>query len=155
MTKLQQLLSDQNPASWEAAFKNFVEHGNTPTDEWLWEWLWFRIKWNDDGFSLFALGNTPVQTRLKGLNIVVTVGDNQKKRYVAVKIYESNPYHPDFDEMVQVSDKEWRFPSVGNPYIDEPMYKIWEKWLFCKLLNIAFEERGGMAFLIEQMHKNG
>ena len=68
-------------------------------------------------------------------------------------MFQSNPYHPDFWEIVQVSEEEWRFPSIGNPYIDEPIYKVWEKILFAKLLNIALEEHKGLDFLIERSRR--
>jgi hypothetical protein len=150
---LEKLLIDSNPASWEVAFRDYVQTGKVSVDDWLWEWLWCRMKWPDERFSLFHKGNVVMQTQLFGVNILIESGDIDKRRYVEVKMYEANAYHPDFMELEQVTEMEWRFPSVGNPYLDEPNYIQWEKMLFCKLGNIIFEEKKGLDFLIERSRR--
>ena len=68
-------------------------------------------------------------------------------------MFENNPYHPDFCEMAQVEEHEWRFPAIGNPYLDEPMYKKWEKILFAKLFNRVFNDLKGLDLLIEHSRR--
>lgn len=151
--ELQKLLADNNPASWEIAFRDFVQSSRIAIDDWLWQWLWCRIKWPNKDYSLFYHENILVEAELLGLTVLVKVGDNKQRRYVQVSLFKNNPYHPDFDELIQVSEKAWRFSSIGNPYLDEPNYRWWEKMLFCKLLNIGLEERKGLDFLIEQLRR--
>ncbi|BDS13971.1 hypothetical protein [Aureispira anguillae] len=150
---LDSLLADTNLASWEVAFRDYVQSGKVAIDDWLWKWLWFRIQWPSEDYSLFYNENTLIKAELFEVAIVVTVGDTNKRRYVQVSFFKENPYHPEFEELVQVEEQEWRFSSIGNPYIDEPNYKQWERLLFCKLINKALEERKGLDFLIEQVRR--
>ncbi|MCH2023726.1 MAG: hypothetical protein MK207_14720 [Saprospiraceae bacterium] len=147
--ELNQLLIDNNPVSWELAFQDFVKAGTVSVDDWFWEWLYLRITWPDEDFSLFCKGNIIVKTQIFGINLLIETGDNNKRRFVQVTMYENNPYHPDFFEIAQVSELEWRFPSSGNPFLDEPKYRLWEKYLFSKLLNYVFIDKKGLDFLIE------
>ncbi len=148
--ELEQLLADNNSLSWEIAFRDYVQSGKVAVDDWLWQWLWCRLNWPDENFSLFYKGNILLDASLFGVNIIIETGDINQRRYVQIKIYEANPYHPDFLELAQVGEWEWRFPSVGNPYLDEPNYKQWEKLLFCKLTNLILEHKKGLDFLIER-----
>lgn len=150
MNKLQEQLSKNSPAIWEQSFEQFVKNGQVAIEDWLWEWLWYRIIWPETTYSLFHAENMLVAAPIFGLNVLINVGDNNKRRFISVKIFEHNPYHPDFGELVQVEEHEWRFPAIGNPYIDEPNYKEWEKQLFCKLVYTAFGERGGLDFLAKK-----
>ncbi|MDC0231169.1 hypothetical protein OAK19_04320 [Aureispira] len=150
---IDQLLIDNNPASWERAFRDYVKTGNMSVDDWLWQWLYLRIMWPDQDFSLFYKGNILVKTQIFGVNLIVETGDNNKRRFVQVTMYKKNSYHPEFFEVAQVAELEWRFPSSGNPFLDEPKYKIWEKYLFFKLLNYAFIEKKGLDFLIEHSRR--
>jgi len=151
--ELEELLKKENPAHWEAAFRDFVQNGNVAIDDFLWQWLWNRIAWTNDDYSLFYNKEPLLKANIFGVTITITVGDEKKKRFVEVSLFESNPYHPDFEEIVVVGEHEWRFSSIGNPYLDEPNYKFWEQALFCKLVNIALEERKGLDFLIERSRR--
>lgn len=150
MNEVQQQLSQNNPEIWQQSFEQFVKNGNTTVEDWLWQWLWCRMDWPDTTYSLFQANNLLLFAPIFGVNVRIEVGENNKRRLVLVKLFESNPYHPDFEELVQVEEHEWRFPAVGNPYIDEPNYKQWEVQLFCKLVYTAFGERGGMDFLVKR-----
>lgn len=151
--ELEKLLQKDDPAHWEVAFRDYVQQGSTSIDKFLWQWLWNRIAWSNDDYSLFYNKEPLVKANIFGVTLTITVGDENKRRYVEVSLFESNPYHPDFEEIVVVGDHEWRFSSIGNPYLDEPNYKFWEKALFCKLVNIALEERKGFDFLIERSRR--
>lgn len=151
--ELEELLQKEDPAHWEAAFRDFVQHGTTPVDDFLWQWLWSRITWTNDDYSLFYNKEPLLKANIFEVTITITVGYENKRRFIEVSLFESNPYHPDFEEIVAVGKHEWRFSSIGNPYIDEPNYKFWEQALFCKLVNIALEERKGLDFLIERSRR--
>lgn len=151
--ELEELLQKEDPAHWEAAFRDHVQQGAIPVDVFLWQWLWNRIVWSNDDYSLFYNKEPLVKANIFGITVTIRVGDEKKRRYVEVSLFESNPYHPDFEEIVVVGEHEWRFSSIGNPYLDEPNYKFWEKALFCKLVNIALEERKGLDFLIERSRR--
>ncbi len=151
--ELEELLQKEDPAHWEVAFRDYVQSGKVAIDNFLWQWLWERVTWSEEAYSLFYNNAPLVKANIFGITVTITVGDQNKRRFVNVSLFESNPYHPDFEEFVIVDDKEWRFSSIGNPYIDEPNYKFWEKALFCKLVNVAFEERKGLDFLIERSRR--
>lgn len=151
--ELNKLLKDNNPASWEMAFRDYVESGKTAIDDWIWQWLWARIEWPSTENSLFYHENVLLNATLFGLTIMVQGGDLKKRRYVQITLYKDNPYHPDFSELVQVEEAGWRFASIGNPYIDAPNYEWWEKMLFCELMNTGLEHRKGLDFLIENFRR--
>ncbi|MFT5647209.1 MAG: hypothetical protein ACI976_001898 [Aureispira sp.] len=150
---LEKSLQQENPAYWEAAFRDFVQNGSVAIDDFLWQWFWNRITWSNGAYSLFYNKEPLLKANLFGVTITITVGDENKRRFVEVSLFESNPYHPDFEEIVAVKKHESRFSSIGNPYIDEPNYQFWEKALFCKLVNTALEERKGLDFLIERSRR--
>lgn len=151
--ELEELLQKENPAHWEAAYRDFVQNGTTPVDDFLWQWIWNRITWTDDDYSLFYNKEPLLKAHLFEVTITITVGHENKRRFIELSMFESNPYHPDFEEIVAVGKHEARFSSIGNPYLDEPNYKFWEQALFCKLVNTAFEERKGLDFLIERSRR--
>lgn len=151
--ELEEILQKEDPAYWEAAFRDFVQNGTVSIDDFLWQWLWYRVTWSNGDYSLFYNKKPLLKANLFGVSITITVGDENKRRFVEVSLFESNPYHPDFEEIVAVEKHESRFSSIGNPYIDEPNYKFWEQALFCKLVNIALEERKGLDFLIERSRR--
>lgn len=153
MEKLQKLLQDKENASWEIGFRDYVHTGKVAIDDFLWEWLYERIEWPDEDFSIFSKDNIYVQTNFLGVNIVIRTGDENQRRFVHTAMFVSNAYHPDFEVTAQVTEAEWRFPSVGNPYIDAPNYRWWEQLLFCKLLRRTFEDEQGLDFLIEQIRR--
>ena len=150
---LEESLQQKDPAYWEAAFRDFVQNGSVAIDDFLWQWLWNRITWSNGDYSLFYNKEPLLKANLFGVTVTITVGDENKRRFVEVSLFESNPYHPDFEEIVAVKKYEARFSSIGNPYIDEPNYQFWEKALFCKLVNTALEERKGLDFLIERSRR--
>lgn len=150
---LEESLQQKDPAYWEAAFRDFVQNGSVAIDDFLWQWLWNRITWSNEDYSLFYNKEPLLKANLFGVTITITVGDENKRRFVEVSLFESNPYHPDFEEIVAVKKHAARFSSIGNPYIDEPNYQFWEKALFCKLVNTALEERKGLDFLIERSRR--
>ena len=150
---LEKALKDSNPASWELSFRYFVQEGSLSVADWLWEWLYQRINWPDEAFSIFYKGNVLIESQIFGINVLVETGDNKKRRFLTLTMFENNPYHPDFCEMAQVEEQEWRFPAVGNPYLDEPMYKIWEKILLAKLFNKVFHDLKGLDLLIEHSRR--
>jgi len=151
--ELEALLKKEDPAYWEEAFRDFVQKGIVAIDDFLWQWLWNRITWANKDYSLFYNKKPLVKANLFGVTITIMVGDENKRRFVEVSLFESNSYHPDFEEIVAVGKHEWRFSSIGNPYLDEPNYQFWEQALFCKLVNIALEERKGLDFLIERSRR--
>jgi hypothetical protein len=153
MEALELLIKDTDPSSWEVGFRDFVQSGKVAVDNFLWSWIWHRIDWPEVDYSLFHNENIYIKSAFLGINVLVKTGDNKHRRFVHVALFESNPYHPDFEEVVQVEETQWRFPSIGNPFIDQPNYKWWEKMLFCKLLHQALADRGGMDFLIEQIRR--
>ena len=51
--KLEELLQKEDPAYWEAAFRDFVQNGSVAIDEFIWQWLWYRITWSNGDYSLF------------------------------------------------------------------------------------------------------
>lgn len=150
---LEELLQKEDPAYWEAAFRDFVQNGTVAIDDFLWQWLWNRITWSNGDYSLFYNKEPLLKASLFGVTITITVGDENKRRFVEVSLFESNPYHPDFEEIVAVKKHAARFSSIGNPYLDGPNYTFWEQALFCKLVNIALEERKGLDFLIERSRR--
>ncbi|CAA6829103.1 MAG: Unknown protein [uncultured Aureispira sp.] len=150
---LEELLQKEDPAYWEAAFRDFVQNGTVAIDDFLWQWLWNRITWSNGDYSLFYTKEPLLKASLFGVTITITVGYENKRRFVEVSLFESNPYHPDFEEIVAVKKHAARFPSIGNPYLDGPNYTFWEQALFCKLVNIALEERKGLDFLIERSRR--
>jgi hypothetical protein len=151
--ELEELLQKEDPAYWEAAFRDFVQNGSVPIDVFIWQWLWYRVTWSNGDYSLFYNKEPLLKANLFGLSISITVGDENKRRFIEMSMFESNPYHPDFEEIVAVKKHAARFSSIGNPYLDEPNYKFWEQALFCKLVNIALEERKGLDFLIERSRR--
>lgn len=151
--ELEEILQKEDPAYWEAAFRDFVQNGSVSIDDFLWQWLWYRVTWSNGDYSLFYNKKPLLKANLFGVSITITVGDENKRRFIEVSLFENNPYHPDFEEIVAVEQHESRFSSIGNPYIDEPNYKFWEQALFCKLVNIALEERKGLDFLIERSRR--
>jgi len=153
MDDLEQLLADNDPSLWELALQDFVRKGKIAIDEFLWKWLWNRVTWPDPEYSIFYNKRQLVNTKFFGTSIEIFTGEKDKRRFAEIRMFESNPYHPDFEEVVFVSENAWRFYSVGNPFIDEPNYEWWEKMLFCKLLNQAFEDRKGLDFLIERSRR--
>jgi hypothetical protein len=88
-----------------------------------------------------------------GVQVVVKVGHAAKKRYMQLCCFEGNPYHPSFEAQRAVSDLEWRFPSSGDPFIDDVNYEYWEKLLFCKLFCQVLEKESGLDFLIERARR--
>jgi hypothetical protein len=147
-------LKQTDHAIWEKSFRTaVVEKGKAAIDEWLWTWLWERVAWPDEGYSLFKAGNILLEAAIFKVRVLVEVGHQGKRRYIRVRLYENNPYHPDFDEWLEVGASEWRFPSFGNPYLDKENYSYWEEMLFCKLMNQAFEEKKGLDFLIERSRR--
>lgn len=147
-------LQKQEPSAWEKSFRTVVvQESIVAIDDWLLQWLWERIEWPERQYSLFKSGNVLLDAAIFQVRIVVEVGHEAKKRYIHVRFFEGNPYHPDFEEWLEVSQQEWRFPSFGNPFLDEPNYEFWEKMLFCKLLHQALEEKKGLDFLIERSRR--
>lgn len=153
MENLQTLLQDNQPASWEIGFQEYVRTGRVAIDDFLWEWLYERIEWPDKEYSIFNKDNIYVQTNFLGVNITIRTGDIRQRRFVHTAMFVSNAYHPDFEVTAQVEENKWRFPSVGNPFIDEPNYRWWEQMLFCKLLRQTFEDHKGLDFLIEHIRR--
>ncbi len=147
-------LAGTDPAVWEESFRTAVQQEAVAIDDWLWTWLWERIDWQEGAsHSLFKSGNVLLDASIFKVRVLVEVGHKAKYRYIHVRLFEGNPYHPDFEEWLEVSQAEWRFPSFGNPYLDEPNYKYWEGMLFCKLLNQVLEEQKGLDFLIERSRR--
>lgn len=152
--ELEDLLASADSADWERAYQGYVQSGKIAIDDWLLQWLWERVVWPSKDYSIFYPGNVLIKSSLLGVQIQVTLGDVNKRRYVQLKLFKSNPYHPDFLENAEVSEAEWRFPAIGNPFIDQPNYERWEKLLFCKLLNLVLTERKGLERLIEMMRRH-
>lgn len=151
--ELEDWLSDEKLESWEQSYRDYVLSNKLGIDDWIWQWLWFRIKWPSEEYSLFYKENVLIYAGLFDVTVEVRVGDIDKRRYVQLNIYKTNPYHPDVEVLAQVDESEWRFSSVGNPFIDDENYKNWEKLLFCKLLNRTLEEAKGLDFLIEHFRR--
>ena len=149
--ELDKLLKDKDPSSWEIAYRDYVQNGRAAIDDFLWSWIWYRIEWPEVDYSLFNKDNVYIKCNFLGINILVHTGDDNQRRFVRIAMYESNPYHPDFETIEQVSEEAWRFESIGNPFIDRPNYKWWEQMLFCKLLRQGLDDRKGLDFLIEQI----
>lgn len=146
-------LEKKEASAWEQSFRTVVQGGEVSVDAWLWHWLWQRIDWPERQHSLFKAGNVLLDAVIFKVRVLVEVGHQSKFRYIHVRLFEGNPYHPDFEEWLEVSKQEWRFPSFGNPFLDEENYEFWEKMLFCKLFNQALEEKKGLDFLIERSRR--
>lgn len=146
-------LAEKEQSAWEQSFRTGVQKGTVSIDDWLWCWLWERIDWPERQHSLFKTGNVLLDAVIFNVRVLAEVGHEGKARYVHLRLFEGNPYHPDFEEWLEVGAHEWRFPSFGNPFFDEPNYEFWEKTLFCKLLNQALEEKKGLDFLIERSRR--
>ncbi|MGH1336542.1 MAG: hypothetical protein ACRBFS_10470 [Aureispira sp.] len=146
-------LEKTEPSAWEQSFRTAVQQGEVAIDDWLWHWLWKRIDWPERQHSLFKAGNVLLDAVIFEVRVLVEVGHQSKFRYIHVRLFEGNPYHPDFEEWLEVSKQERRFPSFGNPFLDEENYEFWEKMLFCKLFNQALEEKKGLDFLIERSRR--
>ena len=111
-------------------------NGNISIDEWIWTWLNNRIKWPSADYSIFKNDTIIIDVEMFRVRLVVETGNFNKRRFIIGKIFTDNPYHPTFQERVDIAEHEWRFSSVGNPFIDEPNYLIWEQLVFAKLFNI-------------------
>ena len=102
---INKLLADKEASSWEIAYRDYVQSGRVAIDDFLWTWIWNRLNWPEGDYSLFHADNTYIQCNFLGINILVVVGDAKQRRFVRLMMYESNPYHPDFDEMMQVKQE--------------------------------------------------
>lgn len=153
MEELEQMMSSKDPASWEQAYLDLVESGKVGIDEWILSWLWHRVEWPGKDYSIFR-GADFIVTSILRVNIVIRAGFKQKIRHAEVIIYTSNREQPDFYEFNAVGDDEWRFPSIGNPYLDEINYRWWEQYLLCKLIAEILIEKKGLDMLIESVRRN-
>jgi len=146
---LEELLGSNKRADWEMAHLHFVVNGRVGIDEWIWSWLYHRIQWTSEDYSVFRNETVLIDVAMFGVHLQVETGNFNKRRFVVVKMFEGNPYHPEFQERIDIEEHEWRFSSIGNPFIDQPNYTLWEQLVFAKLLNRAMEERKGLDLLIE------
>lgn len=151
LQNLVQQLSKEQPSVWEQSLHSTVSKNLISINEWLNCWLLCRIKWPDTDFSLFYSGTKIIDCSLFGIHIQLSSGDKNKIRFLTLTLFKDNPYHPDFETKAEIAAHEWRFPSVGNPYIDEPNYKQWEKMVFAKLFYKLWYVQNGMDFLIENL----
>ena len=143
-------LAQDDPTIWEESYQKHVLHGTVDDGDWVNQWLWSRMTLPEQPYSLF---NTPlpiVEAKCFETDVVVHAIARGKDRLVELQVFGSNPYQPDFHGIAEVAPEERRFPSVGNPFIDEPNYKLWERWLLAKLLNEILEAQEGRAFLIDR-----
>lgn len=146
-------LEKNDPSAWERSFRTTIQRGAVAIDKWLWHWLWYRIEWPDRQYSLFKKGKILLDASIFSAQVVVKVGHHAKKRNIQFCCFEGNPYHPNFEARAEASDLEWRFPSSGNPFIDDKNYEYWEKLLFCKLFYQVLEDEKGLDFLIERARR--
>lgn len=152
-------LGQEDPAWWEESYRKQVLTGTITDEEWWCTWLSHRLTLPSESYSLFNVEKPVIQVNWMGTGVVVQPNSEGKDRLVTMQVFGDNPYHPDFEYDAVVSAEERRFPSVGNPFIDEPNYKQWERWLFAKLLHVILEEQKGLLFLVEryrqQFHQRG
>ncbi len=152
-------LVKEDPGAWEESYRQQVLAGATTDEEWWYTWLWHRMILPEEKHSLFNTEKPIIQAQWMGTKIVVQPNCEGKTRLVMVQIFGDNPYHPDFEYHAAVSEEERRFPSIGNPFIDEPNYKQWEKLLLVKLLNSVLDDQKGLTFIIDryrqQFHHHG
>lgn len=146
---LEELLVSTKRVDWEMAHLHFVVSGKVSIDEWLWHWLVNRIQWPSSDYSIFRNDTVIIDVAMFGVHLQVETGNFNKRRFLIVKMFTGNPYHPDFQERIDIAEHEWRFSSIGNPFIDEPNYIVWEQLVFAKLLNEGMDKRKGLDLLIE------
>ncbi len=151
LQNLSQQLSQNNPSAWEHSLKETVYKDLLAINDWLNCWLLCRINWPNTDYSLFYSGTVIIESSLLGTHIQLKSGDKHKRRFLKLILYKDNPYHPDFEATAEIAAHEWRFPSIGNPYIDEPNYKKWEQLVFAKLFHQLLQEHHGMDFFIESI----
>ena len=147
--ELNKVLAQNDSEAWERSLKDTIQEDAFDLEDWIYVWIYHRLQWPDSDFSLFYTNTILMEASIKGLTIRLKSGDTNKRRWLILSIYKDNPYHPDYEEKAQVSPEEWRFPSVGNPYIDEPNFKVWEQMLFAKLFSTLLIKQKGLEFLIE------
>lgn len=152
-------LKQTNPASWEDSYRKHVLTGVIGDEEWWYTWLWHRLMLPGKQYSLFNAEQPVIQAEWIGTVIEVQTNYEGKQRFVIMRIFGDNPYHPDMEYYAEVTKEEQRFPSVGNPFIDEPNYRQWEQWLLAKLFHHILDHQKGLSFLIDryrqQFHQHG
>lgn len=154
-----EFLAQANPASWEESYRKHVLTGVIGDAEWWYMWLWNRLVLPNEQYSLFNTKEPIIRVEWIGTMIEVKASYEGKNRLVLMRVFGDNPYHPDIEYEAQVTPEERRFPSVGNPFIDEPNYRQWEEWLLVKLFHNILEQQKGLSFLIDryrqQFHQHG
>lgn len=148
MDELNTYMSSDAASDWETAYWQLVDTGKASVDEWLLAFLWHRIQWPSEEYSIFR-NSEMIKTTLFQMQIVFEADFNEKIRFVRVFLFAGHPEIPEFENIQKVSDEEWRFPSIGNPVIDKENYRWWEKYLFCKLCAQVLLEQKVLDSIIE------
>lgn len=143
-------LSQQDPGVWEHSYRAHVLQGNIADEVWIETWLEQRMTMPSKQYSIFNSALPIIEAQWLETHLLVEANAEGKERLVNVQIFGQNPYQPDFQATIPVANHERRFYSIGNPFIDEPNYRLWEELLFAKLLSAALYEEKGLDFLINR-----
>lgn len=151
--KLDERLQSNDALAWEQLLRTEVRTGKMNLDDWLRAWLWYRLRWTSEWHSLFRSEPPLMEATLLGLKVVVQGGNVNKRRLLRLMVFDENPYHPDIELEAILGEHEWRFSSIGNPYLDDENYKVWEQLVLCKLMYELLETQKGFDLLMERLQR--
>lgn len=153
MATYHEWLASEDQANWEEAYLKYVNRGQLGIDDLVLDWLWHRIQFPESKeYSIFS-PHLMVDAALVNVQLKLGSFHQDKVRYVRMEVFNQGSLHPDFEVTAVPESQDKRFPSVGNPFIDEPNYRWWEEYLFFKLTAKALHDLGGLDAIIEAIHR--
>jgi hypothetical protein len=154
LSEYHKYLSSSKPELWEQAYLSYVAQGKVSIDEWVLDWLWYRIQMPDTKeYSIFTPQNI-IYANLMGIQVGLIVYHQSKERFVELQLFKSGDFHPYFEFANKADAQNNRFESVGNPIIDTPNYRWWEEYLFFKLTSEILFEHKGLDAIIEGVRRH-
>ena len=138
------LITD-DAAYWEKIYYDYILNASIDFEEWIFQWFWSNLKLpTSKEFSIFS-PNIPVNKNLMKVRIELNCFHQGKTRYLNMSCFNENEFYPYFEYTQSPDTTNIRFESVGNPIVDSINYRLWEEFLFFKLLSEILIEHGGIA----------